>query len=110
MAYRQRGEGSFTHLVPQDCRTCKKSKNCKLKNQAGSHCSMRDRVERWVYQYYVRDIANKPVRKSISAKTRKLLLAKVNNLKEKPQETVGTLGLVGEGHQRFGEDQHVCVL
>lgn len=92
MAYRQRGEGSFTHLVPQDCRTCKKSKNCKLKNQAGSHCSMRDRVERWVYQYYVRDIANKPVRKSISAKTRKLLLDKVNNLKEKPQETVGTLG------------------
>ena len=92
MAYRQRGEGSFTHLVPQDCRTCKKSKNCKLKNLAGSHCSMRDRVERWVYQYYVRDIANKPVRKSISAKTRKLLLAKVNNLKEKPQETVGTLG------------------
>lgn len=92
MAYRQRGEGSFTHLVPQDCRTCKKSKNCKLKNQAGSHCSMRDRMERWVYQYYVRDIANKPVRKSVSAKTRKLLLDKVDKLREKPQETVGTLG------------------
>lgn len=93
MVYRARHEGSVSHLVPVDCRACEDRHNCPLRDVVGSHCSKRDRQDRWYYLYYVRDaVTNKLRRKQISAKTRKDLYAKIDKVKEQPVQSKCTVG------------------
>lgn len=80
MARRAWGEGSYIHVQPIKCAACRDQSSCVIKNDKTSKCSKRDRVERWVYQYYVVGIDGKRKRKGISAKTRKALADRVEQL------------------------------
>ena len=80
MARRAWGEGSYIHVQPIKCAACRERSSCVIKNDKTSKCSKRDRVERWVYQYYVVGIDGKRKRKGISAKTRKDLAERVEQL------------------------------
>ena len=81
MARRAWGEGSYIHVQPIKCAACRDQSSCVIKNDKTSKCSKRDRVERWVYQYYVVGIDGKRKRKGISAKTRKALSGYKRGLK-----------------------------
>lgn len=94
MAKRAKGEGSFIHIVPQNCQTCPELKICKKAFMSGTHCSKRDKVERWAYQYVIKTVEGAKKRKYLYARTRKDLQAKVELLKQDPAayKTEATVG------------------
>ncbi|MBQ7416750.1 MAG: site-specific integrase [Acidaminococcaceae bacterium] len=80
MARRAWGEGTYIHVQPVKCSQCCDRFSCVIKDDKNGKCNKRDRVERWVYQYYVVGIDGKRKRKGISAKTRKNLTDRVEQL------------------------------
>lgn len=84
MAKRAKGEGSYIHIVPQNCKTCPEFKSCKKAFVTDTHCAKRDKVERWAYQYVVRTADGTKKRKCVYARTRKDLQAKVEQLQKNP--------------------------
>lgn len=99
MAKRAKGEGSYIHIVPQNCKTCPEFKSCKKAFVTGTHCAKRDKVERWAYQYVVRTADGSKKRKCVYARTRKDLQTKVEQLLKNPsayktEATVGEWGII----------------
>lgn len=97
MAKRAKGEGTYIHIVPQNCQACPDFRDCDKAYAPGSHCARRDRVERWCYQYYVRDAAGKNRRKALYARSRKELVEKVSRLQKEQDDSTGrTFASVGD--------------
>lgn len=82
MARRAKGEGCILHIKPIACKACAKYHSCDMVGKSGTHCSKRDRRDRWLYQYVVKGPDGKSVRKALSATSRKVLEQKIEQLKE----------------------------
>ena len=87
MARRRKGEGSYIHMVPQNCKTCPEAIECTKIGNIAVHCSKRDRRDRWIYQYTVHKADGSICRKSLVAKTRKELIEKVNRMQTEQTAT-----------------------
>jgi integrase len=95
MAYRERGTGSFTHIKPLNCKACKDYETCQKRDDKDAVCSRRDRRERWVYQYYVPGPDGKPDRKSLTAKSREKLKAKILKMEEAKAQVASSVWTLG---------------
>lgn len=82
MARRLNGDGTYVHIQPVQCGVCKKRTGCVLVNNLKRKCSLRDRPDRWMYQYVIKLPDGTKKRKSIYARTRKELQEKVTALLE----------------------------
>ncbi|MBO5606132.1 MAG: tyrosine-type recombinase/integrase, partial [Acidaminococcaceae bacterium] len=78
MARRAKGEGSIYHVTPVSCDVCPNRDGCVKKDDLGVKCSKRDRQDRWVYQYVASLPGGKTVRRSLTAKTKKELISKID--------------------------------
>jgi integrase len=81
MARRAKGEGCYVHLVPIKCENCKQFKTCVKRKDPAAKCQQRDRKESWAYQYSVKGVDGKRVRKAIYGNSKKELVKKVKTLK-----------------------------
>ena len=81
MARRANGNGTYIHIVPIKCHNCKDFNNCTIKGNSEIRCRKRDIGEHWVYQYYVKDINGKKIRKALQAKSRRQLEKRVELLR-----------------------------
>ncbi|MBQ8919090.1 MAG: site-specific integrase, partial [Acidaminococcaceae bacterium] len=81
MARRANGDGTYIHILPIKCHNCKEFSGCPIKGDTEKRCRKRDVGEHWVYQYYVRDINGKTMRKALQAKTRRQLEKRVELLR-----------------------------
>lgn len=101
MARNPKGEGAYLHIVPVKCKKCKEFKECTKRLDSSSKCRKRDQKECWKYQYNVRDINGKPVRKIMQAKTRKELEERVKQMKAN-NGNCGAAVTVGQWFERWG--------
>lgn len=94
MARRAKGEGSYYHVKPVDCKVCPQRDACVKKDDKAAKCSKRDRQDRWVYQYMAIQPGGKKVKRYLSAPTKKALMARVERRKmdDKDYRQNATLG------------------
>ena len=81
MARRAKGEGTIYHVTPVSCDVCPQREGCRKKDAPEVKCGKRDRQDRWVYQYMVGLPGGKKSRRSLTAATKKELVAKIERLR-----------------------------
>lgn len=81
MARRAKGEGSLYHVTPVSCDVCPQRDGCIKKDDQSAKCSKRDRQEQWVYQYFVGLPGGKTVKRYLTGKTKKAVLARVERMR-----------------------------
>ena len=81
MARRAKGEGSLYHVMPVDCSICPSRDGCTKKDAPEVKCSRRDRQEQWVYQYFVGLPDGKTVKRYLTGKTKKAVMARIERMR-----------------------------
>ena len=81
MARRAKGEGTIYHVTPVSCDVCPQREGCLKKDAPEVKCGKRDRQDRWVYQYMVGMPGGKKSRRSLTASTKKELVAKIERMR-----------------------------
>ncbi len=104
MARGPKGEGTYVHIVPIKCDDCKRFNDCTLRLTTSAKCRKRDCREHWVYQYYVKDINGKSVRKALQAKTRSALKARVDQMRQDKEGISSDTITVGQWCDRWKND------
>lgn len=81
MARRAKGEGSLYHVTPVSCDVCPQRDGCIKKDDQSAKCSKRDRQEQWVYQYFVGLPGGKTVKRYLTGKTKKAVMARIERMR-----------------------------
>jgi len=80
MAKRANGEGSYYHLVRQDCNTCKDRNGCTKIGDPLSKCGRRNKQDRWCYQYTAVNADGSKHIKRLYGATKKDLVRRVERM------------------------------